>query len=457
MDDALEALRAATRGTDYEGRLFLVGGIVRDKLLGRGGASDDIDLVLEGDALAVADLLWKRRVARHHPVTFPVFGTAMVHVAGAQVELVTARAETYRQGSRKPVVTPGTLHTDALRRDFTVNTFLENLHTGEIVDPLGVGRADLAARILRTPLDPAVTFTDDPLRMLRACRLAAKLGFAVADETLAAVREHAFRLSPEHGISYERVRDELTKTLLAPGASTGLELMRDTGLLERFAPELAALHGVAQNRFHRWDVWEHTLRAVGNLPPDAPLEIRLAVLLHDVGKPETRTVGDDGEAHFYGHEDVGARIARELLTRLRWDVATIRRVTELVALHMRYGAVDLAVWGEPALRRLIRTVGAHRADLFAIARADVAACGTPAQADLDGLEARLDALESAAQVTRADSPLSGQELMARLGLKPGPLLGKVKAVLTDAVVAGELAPDDKDGAEAMARRVLEAG
>ena len=177
-ENALATLRTAFRGTEWENRLFLVGGFVRDKLLyGRAAAPDDIDLVLEGDALAVARFLWQVRAARHTPVEFPTFGTAMVHIGAAQVELVTARAETYREGSRKPVVMPGTLQTDAQRRDFTVNTFLENLHTGEISDPLGRAHADLQARILRTPLDSVVTFTDDPLRMLRACRFAAKLDF----------------------------------------------------------------------------------------------------------------------------------------------------------------------------------------------------------------------------------------------------------------------------------------
>jgi poly(A) polymerase len=176
---------------------------VRDKLLKAGGAApapDDIDLVLEGDAPAAAWHLRRAGVADHDPVEFPAFGTAMVKVGGAQVELVTARSETYRGGSRKPIVTPGTLETDAARRDFTVNTLLENLHTGEIRDPTGRGRADLDARLLRTPSDPVLIFTEDPLRMLRACRFAAKLGFTVEPATGAALAAGAFRCNPEHGV-----------------------------------------------------------------------------------------------------------------------------------------------------------------------------------------------------------------------------------------------------------------
>ncbi|MFM7320565.1 MAG: CCA tRNA nucleotidyltransferase [Armatimonadota bacterium] len=455
MEDTLRILREATRGTEYEGRLYLVGGYVRDKLLGRDDHATDLDLVLEGDATAVARLLWERRVARHHPVTYPAFGTAMVHVGDAQVELVTARDESYRKGSRKPQVRPGTLLGDARRRDFTVNTLLCNLHDGEILDPLGTGRADLAAGLLRTPLDPEVTFVDDPLRMLRACRLAAKLGFAIAEETLEAIRANAFRLDAEHGISWERIRDEFVKTLLAPGAIDGLERMRTTGLLERFAPELAALHGCGQNGWHRWDVWEHSLRALEALPGDASLVIRLATLLHDIGKPATRSVYANGKVHFFEHETIGAGMARALLTRLRFDTDTLRHVERLVSLHMRYGAVDLAVWGTPALRRLVRTVGEDRETLFVIARADIAACGTDPVADLDGLERRLAELEHTAGITRLASPLSGGEIMRLLGARPGPLLGKVKAALVDAVVAGELAPDDLEGAEALARRIAE--
>jgi poly(A) polymerase len=464
----LEILRNALRGTEYEGRLFLVGGYVRDKLMGRLGSAalDDIDLVLEGDASAVAHLLWKKRVAWHKPVEFPTFGTAMVRVGGtgpdnpgAQVELVTARLETYRQGSRKPVVTPGTIASDALRRDFTINTFLENLHTGEITDPTGRGYADLEAKLLRTPLDPQITFIDDPLRMLRAARFAAKLGFAVEATTLTAIRENAFRLSPEHGISFERVRDELMKTLPTAGAAQGLEMMRETGLLAQFAPELVAMYGVTQNRYHLYDVWTHTMVALTNLPPDADAFVRLSVLLHDVGKPATRTVDPrTGDVHFYEHEKVGAEIARTVMNRLKYSGDEINRVVALVGLHMRYGAYDANEWTDASVRRLIRTVGEHRRDLFTIARADISACATAdasgntiPSADLDGLSDRMEQIEAAAHITTATSPLSGQEIMERLGLPAGRLVGTIKNALTDAVVAGELAPDDKDGAEVMAR------
>ncbi|WP_309709073.1 HDIG domain-containing metalloprotein [Armatimonas sp.] len=452
--EPLEILREAVRGSQYEGKVFLVGGWVRDKLLGKQVEVSDIDLVLEGDALELAQWLWKKGVSSHAPVLYPSFGTAMVHVGDAQVELVTARAETYRQGSRKPIVTPGTLFTDAQRRDFTINTFLESLDTGEIIDPLGVGHNDLKAGILRTPLDPVITFTDDPLRMLRACRFAARLGFEIAPTTYQALKDNAFRLSPEHGISYERVREELNKTLLAPGASAGLEQLRETGLLEKFAPELAAMHGVTQNTWHAYDVWTHTLKALESLPKDADLLLRLATLFHDIGKPSTRTEDASG-VHFYEHEYVGEKLCREVLTRLKYANDEIKHVGTLVGLHMRYGSYK-PDWTDAAVRRLIRTVDSHRDALFTLGHADIAACrpDLPPQVELASLAARMAEIDARIDIRTADSPLSGLELMERLGIPAGPLVGKLKNALTDAVVSGELAEGDKDRAEALARAMI---
>ena len=256
--------------------------------------------------------------------------------------------------SRKPdSVRPGTLAEDATRRDFTINTLLQNLHTGEIVDPLGRAYADLEAGILRTPTDPKVTFEDDPLRMLRAVRFAARFGFTVEPFTWKAVRQSAPRLSI---ISKERIREEFSKTLFTDRAPLGLNLLKDSGLLAQFAPELAAMVGVTQNEFHAYPVWEHTLIALGNLHADASLTLRLATLLHDVGKPPTKAVGEDGKVHFYGHAERGAEIARRFLTRLKYPNDIITAVSTLVAQHMRIGDYRPA-WTDAAVRRLIRDLG----------------------------------------------------------------------------------------------------
>ena len=349
---------------------------MRDKLMGRANRFDDIDLVLEGDALAVADLLWRRRVADHKPVEYGQYGTTQIEVGGEKVEIVTARSETYRQGSRasrsscrgrwKRMPSGGILRSTRSWKTSTPARFATRP---------GADERTLDAGILRTPHDPDVIFTDDALRMLRACRFAAKLGFTIEPTTYAGIVRNADKCNAENGISFERVREELSKTLLAPGAARGLELMRGTGLMAQFAPELAALHGVTQNKFHLYDVWEHTLVALANLPADADLEVRLGVLLHDIGKPATRTEDADGGVHFYLHEEVGADIARVVLTRLRFPNDTIDAVTRMVRMHMRYGAYRRD-WREASVRRLMRDVGAYREALYLVAEADRSACAT---------------------------------------------------------------------------------
>ena len=455
-DSILDALRGATRATPYHGRLFLVGGFVRDKVMGLPSPKGDIDLVLEGDALGLAQLLHDRGVAQFPPVVYPRFGTAMIVVGGRDVELVTARIESYAADSRRPdQVRPGTLVDDARRRDFTINTLLENLHTGEITDPLGRAYVDLEARVIRTPTDPALTFQDDPLRMLRAIRFAARFGFAIAPETWEAIQTHASRLRI---ISAERDQEEFRKALLTTRAPLALELLRDGGLLAEFAPELLEMVGVTQNAFHVHDVWTHTLVALGSLPADAPLTLRLATLLHDLGKPRTRTVDPAGHVHFYGHPEVGAGMARALMQRLKFSNDEIAGVTRLVAEHMRIGEYR-ADWTDAAVRRLIRDLGPCLDDLFALHRADVAGL-SPEHQDISRaheLRARIEAIQAQQDVTALTSPLDGQEIMQLLQLPPGKRVGQIKDYLTGEVVEGRLAPDDKENATKIALSLLQEG
>lgn len=440
---AIDRLRRITRGTKWEGNLYLVGGVVRDELLGR-PLPPDVDVVTEQNALELAHWLHAQGVADHLPVTFPRFGTAMVHIDGVQFELVTARRESYSADSRKPVqVQPATLREDAFRRDFTVNTLMRNLHTGELLDLTGMGLNDLQAGLLRTPLDPLWTFDEDPLRAMRAVRFAAQLGFDIEPKTYEAIRRKAERLRI---ISMERIRDEFTKLLQAPYAVKGLRLLRETGLLEQFAPELEAMHGVEQNHYHLYDVWEHTLKVLEGLPSDASLVLRLAALLHDVGKPSTKTEDERG-VHFYGHQNVGAQIAAQFLRRLRYSNDIVEPVVKLVRLHMRPGEYDYS-WSDAAVRRLVRDANGLLHDLLTLVRADIAA-SNPAfpKADIDALEQRIQLLLSREDVPRLDSPLSGSEIMQILGIPPGKLVGECKEFLLNEVIEGRLAPGDKEGAK----------
>lgn len=458
---ALDLIRSRTKDTKYEGHLWLVGGWVRDKVLGV-PAKQDIDIVLEGDALDLAHFLYSEQISLHAPVTYPRFGTAMVCISGQNVELVTARRESYDQDSRKPArVEPATIAEDAARRDFTINTLIENVHTGEIVDPLGCALRDIKGRVIRTPLPPQATFDDDPLRMLRAVRFATRLGFEIEHETWTAIERNALRLAPPT-VSAERIRDEFVKIVVTDYPSRGLDLLRHSGLLAQFAPELLPMWGCIQNEFHSLPVWEHVMLALDNLVrfvPDASQNLRLAVLLHDVGKPATRSVGEDGRVHFYAHEDVGARMANTLLTRLKFPGSDVDEVANLVAQHMRIGEYKPTEWTDAAVRRFVRAAEGHIDELFEIHRADVSALAHDhrdmSRAAL--LRTRIEELETAHPSREIGSPVSGRQLMQELGLEPGPLIGEVKEWLTNEVIEGRLSPIDGERALALAQERFGAG
>jgi poly(A) polymerase len=438
----LDRLREATRGSDYEGQLFLVGGIVRDKVMGV-PARQDIDIVLEGDAEALATFLHNKGVSTRAPVVFPRFGTAMISVNGEQVEIVCSRAETYDPNSRKPQVRTASLREDALRRDFTINTLMENLHTGEIIDPIGAARRDLELRIIRTPTDPRVTFSEDPLRMLRAVRFAARFDFTIEPETYRAIEAEVSRLSI---VSSERIRDELTKILTSPGATRGMELLRESGLLSQFAPELAAMFGVTQNIYHIYDCWTHTLKVMDGLPPDASLTLRLAALFHDVGKPGTKSVDEKGNVHFYTHQNLGGDLARKIMHRLRFSNDEIDYVARIVQMHLRVGEYD-SDWSDSAVRRLIRDAGPMLEDLINLTRADKSASNLDMPSvDLDELQRHMERAQLGVRVSEIRSPLDGAEIMTILNVPPGPVLRQAKDFLVNEVIEGRLRPDDKEEA-----------
>jgi poly(A) polymerase len=456
LERALRRLREGLSGTPYEGKVYLVGGYVRDKLLGRPLPSD-VDLVLEGDALALAQFLYERGVADHPPVTYPRFGTAMVHVGELTVELVTARAESYHDTSRKPAkVEPATLYDDALRRDFTVNTLLENLHTGEIVDPLGIGLSDLQAKLLRTPRDPHETFYEDPLRMLRAVRFTVQLGFTLDPAAAQAIREQAERLKI---VSIERIQTEFTRLMDSPQAAAGLQMLLEMGLLSQFAEPLLPMVGCTQNDYHLYDVWGHSLKTVENIDPtglEIPAwEVRLAALLHDVGKPATKSVDEDGTIHFYEHDRVGAQIARDWLRTLRYSNETIERIATLVRLHMRPGFYT-PQWSDAAVRRLIRDASDLLEPLLRLAEADIKAQRQDVlHADIAALRQRIAQVQAAQSPTRWRSPLTGEQIMRHFGLKPSPVVGRLKRYLEEQVIEGALHPDDTEHALRLAEAYLQ--
>ena len=421
-------LRLLKQAADEVGvRAWVVGGYVRDKLLGRPHPNPDV-VVEDGDALKLAE----RFAALAHaepPVTFERYGTAQVSLSGHLVEFVTARAESYAPESRKPDVRPATLDEDLRRRDFTINTLLMDLD-GKIHDPLGGGK-DLEARILRTPTDPLRTFSDDPLRMLRAVRFASQLGFELAPELLPAMRQMKSRLAPPV-ISVERSADELRQMLASERPRLALELLDAGGLLDVILPELAACKGVKQTGYHTHDVYGHTLLTVERVPAD--LIVRLAAVFHDVGKPTTATA--DGA--FTGHEVVGAAMARSALERLRFSQKEIEAVVLLVRLHLR-PVYYSSEWSDGAVRRLARDAGDQLNRLMALARADIAASAYPEPEKLDELQARIEAALKE-RPSRLAPVVTGEDVMRVRGIGPGPDVGRIKQRLQELVIDGEIAP-----------------
>ncbi len=423
-----ELLRLLKQAADDLGvRAWVVGGYVRDKLLGRPHPNPDV-VVEGGDALKLAERFAELAHAEP-PVTFERYGTAQVTLWGHLVEFVTARAESYAPESRKPDVRPATLEEDLRRRDFTVNTLLMDFE-GKIHDPLG-GRKDLDVRILRTPTDPLRTFEDDPLRMLRAIRFASELGFELAPDLLPAMRQLKSRLAPPV-ISVERTADELRHMLTSERPRLAIELLDAGGLLEVILPEVAACKGVAQSGFHTHDVYGHTLLTVDRVPAD--LIVRLAALFHDVGKPSTAT--PDGA--FTGHETVGAAMAKSALERLRFSQKEVEAVVSLVLLHLR-PVYYRSEWSDGAVRRLARDAGEQLHRLMALARADVAASAYPEPEKLDELQARIDAVLHE-RPSRLTPVVTGEDVMRVRGIGPGPDVGRIKQRLQELVIDGEIAP-----------------
>ncbi len=428
-DPALEAVGRAAESIGA--RAWAVGGYVRDHLLGR--EHPDLDIVVEGGrALELAEV-FARRVGARAPAVFPRFGTAQVDWGGRLVEFANARAESYARDSRKPDVRPASIEEDLSRRDFTVNALLMDFE-GNVHDVLGTGLPDLRSRLLRTPRDPRQTFDDDPLRMLRAIRFAAQLGFELAPDLLPAMRELRERARPPV-LSPERVADELRKMLISDRPALALDLMRQAGLIEILLPELQATLGVEQRGWHTHDVYGHTLEAVAKTPPD--LTDRLAALFHDVGKPQT--AAPDGS--FVGHDVLGAEIAAAALRRLKFPHSEADRVARIVRLHMRPVFYD-STWTDAAVRRLARDSGDVLWHLITLARADIAASAYPHPEKIDELAERLRRAFQE-EPDRIRPAVSGEDVMKTLGIGPGPRVGEIKRQIEELVVEGRLPPDRK--------------
>jgi poly(A) polymerase len=419
--------------------LYLVGGSVRDALLGRLAADRDIDLATDARPAQVTDLLrgWAESVWE----TGIAFGTVGAAARGYQVEVTTFRSDVYRRHSRKPEVRFGErLEDDLVRRDFTVNAMALPLPLGTaagLIDPFG-GLADLDAGRLDTPGAPEGSFDDDPLRMLRAARFRSELGFSVAPRVVAAIAAMSGRIEI---VSAERIRDELSKLLLGGQPRLGLTLLTDTGLAACTAvlPELPALRLEIDEHHHHKDVYEHTLtvldQAIAREPSGPDLTLRWAAVLHDVGKPKTRWLRPDGKVAFHHHEVVGASMARDRLTALRYPRSLVEDVARLVELHLRFHGYGGGQWTDSAVRRYVRDAGPLLDRLHLLVRSDCTTRNRQRAAALgaayDALERRIAELSAKEELARVRPDLSGDDIMRELGLRPGPLVGEARQHLLE--------------------------
>jgi poly(A) polymerase len=425
--------------------LHLVGGSVRDALLGRLG--DDLDFCTDAhpeQTLAVvkgwADAIWE---------TGRDFGTIGVQKDGLRIEITTFRAEAYDGVTRNPVVSYGTnLLDDLQRRDFSINAMAVSVPGHQFTDPYG-GLADLAAGVIRTPAAPALSFSDDPLRMLRAARFAAKLGFRVDEQVVSAMTDMAADLDR---ITAERIRDEFTKLLCAPDPITGLRLLVDTGLADRFIPEISGLKLEIDEHAQHKDVYEHTLTVVQNAMrlegEDGPdFTLRMAALMHDVGKPATKDVGRDGRVSFHHHEVVGARMTKARMKAMKYPKDVTSDVVELVALHLRFYGYGRGEWTDSAVRRYVVDAGELLPRLHKLTRSDVTtrnrrkAAGLAA--DYDALEERIARLQAEENLARIRPDLDGNAIMEILGVPPGPIVGRAWKYMKELRLnRGPLSPDE---------------
>ena len=432
-------------------RAFVIGGYVRDCFLGR--PNKDIDIVVEGSGIALAEALAKKTKARVS--VFKNFGTAMLKYHGMEVEFVGARKESYQRDSRKPIVEDGTLEEDQLRRDFTINAMAFSLQAedyGALVDPFG-GIKDLAAGIIRTPLEPEQTYSDDPLRMLRAIRFAARLStpehkFTIVPESIAAMKAMADRMQI---LSKERIVEELNKMLMTDHPSMAFETLEETGLLKQFLPELSRLKGVEtvdgkghkENFTHTLQVLENVIRFEKEEGREPNLWLHWAALLHDIGKPiSKRYVAGQGWT-FHGHEVVGARMVPEIFQKLKMPLnEKMKYVQKLVNLHLRPIALVDDEVTDSAVRRLLFDAGEDIDDLMLLCNADITSKNPTKVARLrrnfELVKEKMAEVEAKDEIRNWKNPITGDYIMQLFGLSPCNTIGQLKEMVKNAVLDGEI-------------------
>ena len=443
MDRFLDRLTLAAAESGY--RLYLVGGSVRDQIMGR--PVHDFDLATSAPVSVIKAML----EAAGPDSTYTLgekFGTIGAVVGGVTVEVTTFRA----QEGVPPGDEGAALRADLAHRDFTVNAIARDLHSGELHDPFD-GQLDIKHKLVRAVGRAEDRFIEDPLRILRAVRIAAELEFFLDQEAKLAARALGDMLE---GVAWERIGDELDRMMVAPVPSEAINGLDALDLLEHTIPELLQMHEMERGPHHYKEVYPHTMKVLDRTAPD--LVLRWAALLHDIAKPATYSV-TDGEVHFFGHEKLGARMAREILTRLRRPADLIEQVAQLVAEHLRIGVYDES-WTDGAVRRFLRETAPITDRLFALSRADITSQRpqrvAAALAKVEALARRCEEIQAEEDVEKLHSPLDGHDLMRIFGGQPGRWIGQVKDYLLGLVLEGQLSQDNTEEGERLAREYLAA-
>ena len=442
---------------------YIIGGYVRDHIMGREHPDRDIDIVVIGDGPAMARAV-AREISRDIRVTvFKTFGTAMFRYGNHDIEFVGARKESYSEDSRKPSVTPGTLEDDQNRRDFTINALAISLNKnnpGEVLDRFG-GIEDIRNGIIRTPLDPDTTFSDDPLRMMRAVRFATSLGFGIEEGTLASITRNAERISI---VSAERITIELNKIMAAATPSTGFLLLEQTGLLPLILPEISKLRGVEDKdgKGHK-DNFHHTLKVLDNTAEKSDdLWLRWAALLHDVAKPLTKKYVPGTGWTFHGHEFLGAKMVPEIFKRLKLPLNDrMKYVRKLVGLHLRPIALVQEEVTDSAVRRLLFEAGDDIDDLMLLCEADITSGNRMKvqkhRENFALVRRKLREIEEKDAVRTFQPPVHGDEIIEAFGIPPGPMIGVIKSAIKEAILDGVIPNDHQAAREFMIQKGRELG
>lgn len=425
---------------------FLVGGCVRDLMLNPLAESIDVDIMVEGDGIDFAEKL-ARKINVPKIVPFKKFATAKIPFKEYEIEVASARLEKYDESSRSPSeVVMSNIEDDLLRRDFTINAMAVSLNKenfGEFFDPFN-GMEDLSNKILRTPLDSDTTFSDDPLRMMRAAYFASKLSLAIDPSCLESIKNNAERITI---VSQERKTNELLKILGTKKPSIGLNILQEAGLMEFVFPEIAVMYGLDQsNEYHHKDIFYHTLEVVDNAAQlSDKLDLRLAALVHDIAKPKTRRLSKSKGYTFYGHDDVGARMLKGISSHMKFSNSTRDYIAKLTALHLRPISLAKKDVTDSAIRRLIVDAGEEIDDLMKLCRADITTKNpkniTKYLGNFDRVEKRMNEVIEIDKLKAFQSPVRGDEIMKMFDLGPGKEVGKIKTMVEDAIINGEISND----------------